>query len=107
MRALLCVTVLALAGCSRSSPPPTAEAKAPPATSADTVTLNEAAQRGAGIRVEPAAERSMPEVVRANARLTNDEERTWRVGAITHPIPSCAPSSAAWPEELGPAPTTS
>lgn len=83
MRSLLCVTVLALAGCSRSSPPPTAEAKAPPAKSADTVTLNEAAQRGAGIRVEPAAERSMPEVVRANARLTNDEERTWRVGAIT------------------------
>jgi cobalt-zinc-cadmium efflux system membrane fusion protein len=25
----------------------------------------------------------MPEVVRANARITNDEEKTWRVGAIT------------------------
>ena len=83
MRAALCIAaVLALAGCSRKEPAPAADTKAP-AKAADSVTLDEAAQRGAGIRVEPAVERAMPEVVRANARITNDEELTWRVGAIT------------------------
>jgi RND family efflux transporter MFP subunit len=75
---------LALAACSRTAPPSAAEAKAPSAAKApEGVTLDDAAQRGAGIRVEPAAERAIPEVVRANARITNDEEQTWRVGAIT------------------------
>jgi cobalt-zinc-cadmium efflux system membrane fusion protein len=84
MRAAIAVAfVLALAACSRQAPATATEAKAAPAKSPDTVTLDEAAQRSAGIRVEPAVERAMPEVVRANARITNDEERTWRVGAIT------------------------
>jgi cobalt-zinc-cadmium efflux system membrane fusion protein len=33
--------------------------------------------------VQTAAERSVPEVLRAAARLTNDENHTWRVGALT------------------------
>lgn len=84
MRAAFAVAaVLALAACSREKAPPAAEAKAPPAKSSDTVVLDAAAQRSARIRVEAAVERAMPEVVRANARITNDEEHTWRVGAIT------------------------
>jgi cobalt-zinc-cadmium efflux system membrane fusion protein len=83
MRAVLCIAViLALGACSRQETAPAADKKAS-AKPADSVTLDEAGQRGAGIRVEPAVERAMPEVVRANARITNNEELTWRVGAIT------------------------
>jgi cobalt-zinc-cadmium efflux system membrane fusion protein len=40
-------------------------------------------QKSSGIAVEPAESRSLPEIVRATARLSNDENQTWRVGAIT------------------------
>jgi RND family efflux transporter MFP subunit len=83
MRAFLCIVILSLAACSRSAPPSAEPGKSKPAKAADIVTLDEAAQRSAGIQAESVVERAIPEVVRANARITNDEERTWRVGAIT------------------------
>lgn len=83
------VLALALAGCSRQpeSPPaapapePKQQAAAPPAAGA--VTMEEAAQKSAGLQLQTAARRSLPEVIRASARLTNNENLTWRVGAIT------------------------
>jgi multidrug efflux pump subunit AcrA (membrane-fusion protein) len=85
MRTVLCVAaILTLSSCSRQEPSPAqAAGTPPPAAAPNFVTLDPATQRAAGIAVEPAAQRSIPETVRANARLTNDEDRTWRVGAIT------------------------
>ena len=85
MRTVLCLAgILALAGCSHKEPAPAqAAGTPPPAAAPNVVTLEAAAQRSAGIAVEAAAERAIPETVRANARITNDEDLTWRVGAIT------------------------
>jgi cobalt-zinc-cadmium efflux system membrane fusion protein len=47
------------------------------------VTLDERVQQEAGIRVERVEQRRLPQVIRATGRLTVDETRTWRVGAIT------------------------
>ena len=81
--AITIAAILAFTGCARNDRAPAATKAQPSAKTPDLVTLDEAGQRSAGIRVEPAVERAMPEVIRANARITNDEERTWRVGAIT------------------------
>lgn len=84
MRYAWILAVLLAAGCTREKTPPQPPAPAKPEpAAANTVTLDEGAQKGAGVRVEAATERSLPEVVRASARLTNDENHTWRVGAIT------------------------
>ncbi len=74
------------AGCSKSPPPAPAaavETKAPGKDEARSVTLDAAAMKEANIQVVAAAERSVPLVVRANGRLTTNENTTWRVGAIT------------------------
>jgi len=42
-----------------------------------------AVQQSAGVATEEAPMRSLPQTVRATARLSNDENQTWRVGAIT------------------------
>jgi cobalt-zinc-cadmium efflux system membrane fusion protein len=79
------VIVLAGAGCSRqkaAAPVKAAPAKSP-AGGESSVMLDAAAQKEAGVAIEEARRRSLPQVLRANARLTNDENLTWRVGAIT------------------------
>ncbi|MFB3825745.1 MAG: efflux RND transporter periplasmic adaptor subunit [Bryobacteraceae bacterium] len=74
--------LLLLCCCSREKPAETAKpAAAQPGTAA--VVLEAAAQREAGVEVAPAELRSLPQVLRSTARLTNDENHTWRVGAIT------------------------
>lgn len=82
---VILATILAGTACSRTKP--AASAPAEPAKAAVpaqiAVVLEPAAQKEAGIVLEQAAYRSLPEVLRATARLTNDENRTWRVGAIT------------------------
>jgi membrane fusion protein, heavy metal efflux system len=86
MRTLfLCAAVLALAGCTAKNAPPVSEAKtaAPAAQPSNTVTLAAAAQRASGVAVDAVTERSLPETIRASARLTHDENLTWRVGAVT------------------------
>ena len=44
---------------------------------------------------------------RLSTALPNRRPRRCRVGAITQPMPSWAPISSAWPDEVGPAPITS
>jgi len=76
------VLVCLLAACSRRPPEPAAREEAAKAP-ASHVTLAPEAQKEAGIRVEATAFRSQPQVLRANARMSNDENHSWRVGAIT------------------------
>jgi len=82
---ILIVVVTALTGCGKSSPD-TVKADAPkPADEASktSVMLDTALQKEAGIAVETVATRGLPQVIRASARVTQDENFTWRVGAIT------------------------
>ena len=77
------VGVLLLAGCSK--PPVETKAEAPKAASGQGrfVVIDAAAQKGAGVVVEQIDTRSVPQVLRANGRITVNENRTWRVGAVT------------------------
>lgn len=74
----------ALAGCmkepQRTAPAAAASVEAGPPRA---IVLDEAAVRQAGIRLETVQMRRVPITVRANGRLAANEERTWRVGAIT------------------------
>jgi cobalt-zinc-cadmium efflux system membrane fusion protein len=83
---LISATILA-AGCGRKEAPPAAppaQSAAPaPRKDAAAVVMDPAVQKSAGIVVEEAPLRSLPQVIRATARLSNDENQTWRVGAIT------------------------
>lgn len=78
--AALAATLL-FAACQKESPKqaPAAEAQAAPRA----VELDQAALGQAGLRVEPVEEQAVPVTVRANGRLSANEEQTWRVGAIT------------------------
>lgn len=74
-------------GCG-SKTPEKAQAGSPPkkdspASGPVFVKLGPEAQKDAGIATETAAPRSMPQVIRATARVVNDENHSWRVGAIT------------------------
>lgn len=79
------LAALAAASCSRNGERRAERVEEPQPRAAQTsfVTLEPQAQREAGVAVEPAQVRSIPLVLRSTARLTNDENRTWRVGAIT------------------------
>lgn len=67
----------------QKEPPRTAPAAAQEASAVRFVELDEAALRQAGLRIEPAGFRAVPVTIRASGRLSANEERTWRVGAIT------------------------
>lgn len=79
--AALLLLFLLLAACQKPEPKqaPAAAAEASPRF----VELDAAALAQAGLRIEAAEERAVPVTVRANGRLSANEERTWRVGAIT------------------------
>lgn len=67
-------------------PPEAVEAvvqKASPPPSREEVTLDRKAQRDAGLAVVQAELRSLPEVLQATGRITLNENRTWRIGAVT------------------------
>lgn len=75
-----------MAACGSKSPPaaqPEAAAKKDPAQTGYAVTLTAPAQKDAGVVTEIVEPRSVPQVIRATARVVNDENHTWRVGAIT------------------------
>jgi membrane fusion protein, heavy metal efflux system len=77
-----------LAGCSREleKKTPSASAPVPPkaeATDTQTVTLDEAAQKEAGLQIVEAVRKPVAQTVRATGRLVNNENTTWRVGAVT------------------------
>ncbi len=46
------------------------------------MTLSEELQKSSGVAVTTLSEQAVPEVIRATARLTADENHTWRVGAV-------------------------
>lgn len=74
---------LLLAACQKEAPKQ-APGTAPEAPAAPRfVELDRAALGQAGLRIEPVEERAVPVTVRANGRLSANEEHTWRVGAIT------------------------
>jgi cobalt-zinc-cadmium efflux system membrane fusion protein len=77
--------VLLLGGCAKEAPKaaaPGAE-KAAAKSGPREVTLEGAALKEANVQVLTAEERRVPLTIRANGRLTANENTTWRVGAIT------------------------
>ena len=77
---------LVLAGCSQ----PDAKTTAPAAPKAaettqesNAVVMTPEIQKESGVLTVALATRAVPEVVRSTARLTNDENRTWRVGSVS------------------------
>ena len=79
-----------LAGCSKQIPQPAASAETKPETKnvergpeSNTVVMAPQIQRESGVEIVRLATRAVPETVRSTARLTNDENNTWRVGSIS------------------------
>lgn len=84
MRVLLCLCV-ALAACGPPAEDPRADATPPPVSGGPRVVeLTPAAVTEARLEIVEAAQRSIPETIQAPARLTTNDEATWRVGAITN-----------------------
>ena len=77
---LLCILS---AGCSRAPQQDSVKADAHPPARDAAVVLSPAAQRQAGVAVERVQARPIPQTLRSTGRLTNNENTTWRVGAIT------------------------
>jgi multidrug efflux pump subunit AcrA (membrane-fusion protein) len=84
MRVWIAITMILLGASCGSHPATTTGAPPPKAgvATSNTVTLSAEAQKSSGLQITTVAQQAMPEVVRATARLTNDENRTWRVGAV-------------------------
>ena len=85
MKLAAITAVIVLAGCGSKAPEKAQADSSPkqPAAAQMSVTLSPAAQKDAGILVETLQLRSAPQTIRATARIVNDEERTFRVGAVT------------------------
>jgi len=79
--AAVLLAALLMAACQKPAMKQEAAAAAPAAPRF--VELDQAALEQAGLVIETAVERAVPVTVRANGRLAANEERTWRVGAIT------------------------
>jgi len=85
IRFLLVILPLLTLSCARRQPPEAGatSAGAAPVT-VEEVVLEESALQQAGITVEKVTVRSRAEAVQASGRITVNEERTWRVGAVTN-----------------------
>ncbi len=84
---LLVVCALLIAACGTKTPE-NAQADSGPKKDAAAagpvfVKLGPEALKDAAVATETVALRSLPQVIRATARVVNDENRSWRVGAIT------------------------
>ena len=81
----LAAVILLLAACSK--PPAVPEPpKAQPKAITDApkfVELDAASLKEITLAVAPVVQRSIPLTIRANGRLTTNENTTWRVGAVT------------------------
>jgi cobalt-zinc-cadmium efflux system membrane fusion protein len=74
---------LGLGGCTRLSPVPETPPNAPAsAAEVDFLVMPPDTQRSVGVETAAVRTQTVPETLRVPARLTNDENRTWRVGAI-------------------------
>lgn len=80
---LLALALACSAGCSRRQAPGQAEAKPTPTADANMVQLSPAEQKNAGITDFVLELRRLPVELSASGRITLDENRTWRVGAVT------------------------
>lgn len=69
-----------LTSCRKKEAPAPAKASK---TVSGTVLLPTAAQRDAGLEVRPVELRSIPQILHVTGRLALNENRTWRVGAVT------------------------
>ncbi len=77
---------LLFSGCSKETPKPAASPAAEKAADKGgppEVELDAAALKEANVQVAVAEDRRVPVTIRANGRLTANENTTWRVGAIT------------------------
>ena len=88
MRSIWILLTLLLAACGKKDAEAvvkaaSAPAKAEGAGEKNAVRLDAALQKEAGVVVEAVAVRGLPQTIRATARLTQDENLTWRVGALT------------------------
>ena len=85
--ATVIIFAVLIAGCSSKPAPETGAAvpasPAPAPQAPAIIELDETARRDSNLRVVTVEPRSIPESVRANGRMTTNENTTWRVGAIT------------------------
>lgn len=80
------VITLLLAACSKppaATEPPKAENKSQGREELKLVELDAASLKEVTLTVSPVIQRSIPLTIRANGRLTSNENTTWRVGAVT------------------------
>jgi cobalt-zinc-cadmium efflux system membrane fusion protein len=80
---LVLLTLCLLASCRNQAPKASTAGVEPAPAAPRVVQLNASSLAQAGIRIETATWRTVPVTIRANGRLTANEERTWRVGALT------------------------
>ena len=84
MKPLLIALALLLSGCSRQQPPTVTAAGVPAkAEVASEVTMPPQVQRESGVVTAVVTRQAVPETVRSTARITNDENLTWRVGSLS------------------------
>ncbi len=78
------IAALFLTACGNPPAPEAAPASAPVAAAraSNIVTMSVEAQASSGVKVTSISAESVPEVIRATAKLTADENHTWRVGAV-------------------------
>lgn len=77
---LVALSLASLTSCRKQdAPAPVKAAKAAPGS----VLLPAAEQRDAGLAVRPVELRSVPQILHVTGRLALNENRTWRVGAVT------------------------
>lgn len=85
VNAVLVLCAASYLSCGRR-PPEAVQAvvqRAAPPPSPREVTLDRKAQRDAGIALQKVEARSLPEVLQATGRIALNENRTWRIGAVT------------------------
>lgn len=82
MRHLWLVAMLSLAGCTKEAPKPEPAAQAEEKRAPGEVHLDAAMVKSGNIVSVPVETRSQPAVLRANGRLTVNEERTWHVDSF-------------------------
>jgi cobalt-zinc-cadmium efflux system membrane fusion protein len=91
MKKSLSLVLLSFVVVSCSRQPPTASAPVEPEAGAsqrsaaqnnDLVSMAPTIQRESGVETMTLEKKTVPEIVRSTARLTNDENRTWRVGSV-------------------------
>lgn len=78
---LIALSLIAgVASCKKQAAPAPAKGSK---TALGTVLLPAAEQRAAGVEVRPVELRSVPQILHVTGRLALNENRTWRVGAVT------------------------